>query len=58
MSAESLLPWFPPAGPQAMALHDHRDIELVAGEDPYAYAGTAEIMHPHVRPVGDGGCAR
>jgi hypothetical protein len=33
MSAESLLPWFAPAEPQAMGRLDHRDIELVAGED-------------------------
>jgi phytanoyl-CoA hydroxylase len=58
MSAESLLPWLPPTGSQAMGLHDHRDIELVAGEDPYAFAGTTKIMRPHVRPDGDGGCTR
>ena len=57
MSAESLLPWLPPTGPQAMGQHDHRDIELVAGEDPHAFAGTTEIMRPHLRPDGDGGCA-
>jgi ectoine hydroxylase-related dioxygenase (phytanoyl-CoA dioxygenase family) len=58
MSAESLLPWFPPSAPGAMALHDHRDICLVAGVDPYAWRGTADLMHPHVRPDGDGGCVR
>lgn len=56
MSAESLLPWFPPAGEEPMALLDHRDIELVAGVDPYAYKGTTDVMTPHVRPAGDGGC--
>jgi phytanoyl-CoA hydroxylase len=58
MSAESLLPWFAPAEPQAMGRLDHRDIELVAGEDPYAFAGTVDVTRPHVRPAGDGGCVR
>jgi phytanoyl-CoA hydroxylase len=58
MSAESLLPWFPPAAGEPMALHDHRDIELVAGTDPYAHRGTTDLMRPHLRPDGDGGCAR
>jgi phytanoyl-CoA hydroxylase len=58
MSAESLLPWFPPGPSEAMGTLDHRDIQLVAGEDPYAFKGTEELMHPHVRPDGDGGCAR
>ena len=58
MSAESLLPWFPPASHDAMGMLDHRDIYLVAGNDPYASKGTVDLMHPHVRPDGDGGCAR
>jgi phytanoyl-CoA hydroxylase len=58
MSAESLLPWFPPGPLDTMGTLDHRDIELVAGEDPYANKGTENMMHPHVRPDGDGGCAR
>ena len=58
MSAQSLLPWFAPEGPTAMGLLDHRDVEMVAGEDPYAFAGTRDLMHPHIRPDGDGGCAR
>jgi phytanoyl-CoA hydroxylase len=58
MSAESLLPWFPSSGHEAMGFLDHRDICLVAGKDPYAWKGTADLMHPHVRPDGDGGCAR
>jgi len=57
MSAESLLPWFPPED-RRMALADHRDIVMVAGTDPYAYKGTADLMKPHVRPDGDGGCAK
>lgn len=56
MSAESLLPWLWPDKPTGMALHDHRDIILVAGRDPYAYKGVAEIMEAHVRPSGEGGC--
>jgi phytanoyl-CoA hydroxylase len=58
MSAESLLPWFRPAEDEPMALADHRDVMLVAGVDPYAYKGTTDVMKPHVRPDGDGGCAR
>ena len=58
MSAESFLPWFPPGRHQAMGTLDHRDIQLVAGQDPYASSGIADLMHPHVRPDGDGGCAR
>ncbi|HLM65448.1 MAG TPA: phytanoyl-CoA dioxygenase family protein [Acidimicrobiales bacterium] len=50
MSAESLLPWFPPTGDDTMATTDHRDILLVAGEDPYAFKGTTDVLHPHVRP--------
>jgi phytanoyl-CoA hydroxylase len=41
-----------------MGLLDHRDIQLVAGEDPYACAGTVDVMRPHIRPDGDGGCLR
>ena len=58
MSAESLLPWFPPAAREPMATTDHRDVLLVAGEDPYAFKGTADLMRPHVRPDGQGGCIR
>ncbi|RSM89791.1 phytanoyl-CoA dioxygenase family protein [Kibdelosporangium aridum] len=56
MSASSLLPWFPPSGDEAMGMLDHRDIELIAGKDPYAYKGTADLMYPHVRPERQGGC--
>ena len=58
MSAESLLPWFPPAEGRPMGTADHRDIMIVAGEDPYAFKGTEDVMHPHIRPDGDGGCIR
>ena len=47
----------PPAG-VTMGRADHRDIVVVAGTDPYAYKGTAEVMRPHVRPDGQGGCLR
>jgi phytanoyl-CoA hydroxylase len=58
MSAESLLPWFAPTGPEPIAMLDHRDIVLVAGEDPYAFKGTTDVMRPHVRPDREGGCVR
>lgn len=58
MSAESVLPWFPPDEGEPMGLLDHRDIVLIAGEDPYAYKGTADLMRPHLRADRDGGCAR
>jgi hypothetical protein len=58
MSAESLLPWSPPEKDSWMGKADYRDILLVAGEDPYAFRGTAEISHPHVRPDKMGGCSR
>jgi phytanoyl-CoA hydroxylase len=57
MSAQSLLPWFVPGGVKP-GRADHRDIIMVAGTDPYAYKGTAEVMRPHVRPDGQGGCLR
>lgn len=58
MSAESLLPWFGnqlPEG-QYVSVADHRDIVLVAGEDPYAWKGIEQRHGPHVRPSGEGGC--
>ena len=58
MSARSLLPWYPPAPGEWMGKTDVRDVLLVAGEDPYAFKGTAEVHHPHVRPEREGGCAR
>jgi hypothetical protein len=57
-SAGSLLPWFPPPQGVPMGTTDHRDILLVAGEDPYAFRGIADVMHPHIRPDGEGGCIR
>ncbi|HSJ51604.1 MAG TPA: phytanoyl-CoA dioxygenase family protein [Actinomycetota bacterium] len=58
MSAESLLPWFRPAEGEPMGTTDHRDVLLVAGEDPYSFKGTADLMRPHIRPDGEGGCLR
>lgn len=57
MSAQSLLPWFHSgslSNPVAQA--DYRDIVMIAGHDPFAWKGTNDIAHPHVRPAGDGGC--
>jgi ectoine hydroxylase-related dioxygenase (phytanoyl-CoA dioxygenase family) len=58
MSAESPLPWFLPPQGSTMGRADHRDIVLIAGTDPYAYKGTVDVMRPHVRPDGQGGCVR
>jgi phytanoyl-CoA hydroxylase len=58
MSAESLLPWFLPPDGITMGRADHRDVVLVAGTDPHAYKGTTDVMRPHVRPDGQGGCVR
>ena len=58
MSAESLLPWFLPTAGVSMGRADHRDVVLVAGTDPYAHKGTVDLMRPHVRPDGQGGCLR
>lgn len=56
MSAQSLLPWLWPEKPTGMGLHDHRDIIMVCGRDPYAYKGVEDTMPVHVRPDGQGGC--
>jgi phytanoyl-CoA hydroxylase len=53
MSAESLLPWFPPRDGEPMGTLDHRDIVLVAGEDPYAAKGTVDVVRPRLRPEPD-----
>lgn len=60
MSAESLLPWYGDAiaTGRHVAAADMRDIVMVAGEDPYAFRGIEDIMRPHVRPSGEGGCGR
>jgi phytanoyl-CoA hydroxylase len=57
MSAESPLAWKVPEG--ASAAHwDYRDVIMVAGEDPYAYRGTADLTRAYVRPDKSGGCDR
>jgi ectoine hydroxylase-related dioxygenase (phytanoyl-CoA dioxygenase family) len=58
MSAQSLLPWTQPPEGVHVAKWDCRDIVLVAGSDPYAWRGTADIMQPYIRPDRDGGCHR
>jgi phytanoyl-CoA hydroxylase len=58
MSAQSLLPWMRVPDGVHVGKHDHRDIVLVAGSDPYAYKGTPDLVVPHVRPDRDGGCRR
>ncbi|MBT4138244.1 MAG: phytanoyl-CoA dioxygenase family protein [Candidatus Latescibacteria bacterium] len=56
MSAESLLPWHNPGEGERMATADHREIIMISGEDPYAYKGTIQNGHAHVRSTGEGGC--
>lgn len=56
MSAESLLPWHNPKEGERMATADVREIVMIAGEDPYAYKGTTQTGHAHVRSSGEGGC--
>ncbi|MCE0498143.1 MAG: phytanoyl-CoA dioxygenase family protein [Methylacidiphilales bacterium] len=57
MSAASLLPWMSPEKIKGLvATADYRDIVMVAGTDPYAWKGTAEIAKASVRPSGEGGC--
>jgi ectoine hydroxylase-related dioxygenase (phytanoyl-CoA dioxygenase family) len=57
MSAESLLPWrLPEDKSTRMAIHDYRDIVMIAGVDPYAYKGITEIAYSHIRPNREGGC--
>jgi phytanoyl-CoA hydroxylase len=58
MSAESLLPWHQVPDGVHVAKWDFRDIEMVAGEDPYAYKGTIDVAKPGVRPDKEGGCGR
>jgi hypothetical protein len=54
MSAESLLPWFSPHDGEPMGTLDHRDVLLVAGEDPYGAKGTVDVMRPRLRPEPSG----
>lgn len=56
MSAESILPWKLPKEGETMATADHRDILMIAGEDPYDWKGTENTHGVWVRPTGEGGC--
>ncbi|MBW7895880.1 MAG: phytanoyl-CoA dioxygenase family protein [Opitutaceae bacterium] len=56
MSCESRLPWGKTPEGDHNAHYDYRDIIVVAGRDPYAYRGYADIQKPSVRPSGQGGC--
>jgi hypothetical protein len=57
MSASSLLPWMLPKDFKgSVGTADYRDIVMVAGTDPYAWKGTADIAKASVRPSGEGGC--
>ena len=58
MSAQSLLPWTRPPQDVHIAKWDCRDIVMVAGRDPYAWRGTADVSHPYIRPDKNGGCHR
>lgn len=57
MSASSLLPLRKEEG-KSVALSDYRDIVMVAGTDPYAWKGIENLVRPHVRPNGGGGCMK
>jgi ectoine hydroxylase-related dioxygenase (phytanoyl-CoA dioxygenase family) len=58
MSAESLLPWRAPQPHERVAIADYRDIVLVAGRDPYAYKGIADLAEAHIRADKEGGCGK
>ncbi len=58
MSAESLLPWWPPTEGTHMAIADYRDIVMVAGKDPYDWKVTTDLAKPFVRASGEGGCSK
>ena len=58
MSASSMLPWGRAAAGDYFAESDYRDIVLVAGTDPYAYKGLADLSRPGIRPDRAGGCDR
>jgi phytanoyl-CoA hydroxylase len=48
MSAESMLPWDQDG--KLDPTEDCRDIVMVAGQDPYAWKGTADLNKPYLRP--------
>jgi hypothetical protein len=41
-----------------MGTVDHRDVLLIAGDDPYEFKGIEDVMYPDVRPDGERGCLR
>ncbi len=55
MNACSMLPWN--IGAPGASRDDFRDIVMIAGEDPYAWRGTEEVMIPFVRPEDPGRAA-
>ena len=57
MSTESLLPWGELGSANApVAQLDSRDVEIIAGVDPYAWRGYENKHGVHIRPDGKGGC--
>jgi hypothetical protein len=48
MSAESLLPWRPPAEGTHMAATDYRDVVLVAGRNPHRHKGLEDLSRTQV----------
>ena len=58
MSAQSLLPWEHLPEGVHIGKHDYRDIVMVAGRDPYAWKGLAQLTWPLIRRERDGGCGR
>lgn len=58
MSASSLLPWYKNTENEPIGTADYRDVEMIAGKDPYEYKGYERSSHAHVRASGEGGCAK
>lgn len=56
MNAASVLPWGEPPPGVHVGKWDYRDVEMVAGRDPYGYKGTDQLSFPMVRPDREGGC--
>jgi phytanoyl-CoA hydroxylase len=54
MSAQSLLPWKAVPAGHAIGTHDYRDIVMVAGRDPYASKGLADLTHAEIWPARTG----
>ncbi len=56
MSAQSRLPWGTRPENTSVGMWNHRDIVMVAGNDPYAEEGIADVMQALVRTDGASGC--